>query len=163
FTNNVVQHVAAGVNILGHDDINTSAPASNIRITNNLFLDVGGTWSFGRLFQVLNGADRVTIAHNTALQTESILFAAEQPSPDFVFQANSAPHNQYGVIGDGTGVGNPSISQWLPGAQFQANVIAGGQSSNYPGGNFFPNQMSDVDLSTTSGFNVFLLPNSPFK
>ena len=163
FSNNVVQHVAAGINILGHDDIHTSAPASNIAITNNLFLDVGGAWTFGRLFQLLNAADHVTIRHNTAFQTESILFADEKPDAGLVFEDNIAPHNQYGVIGNGTGVGRDSIDAWLPGAVFQDNVIAGGPSSSYPGGNFFPGRMSDVGLSTTSGFNVFLLPSSAFK
>jgi cellulose synthase/poly-beta-1,6-N-acetylglucosamine synthase-like glycosyltransferase len=163
FTNNVVQHVAAGVNILGHDDNNQSAPAQNIQISNNLFLDVGGTWSFGRLFQLLNGANDITISHNTAIQTESILLADEQPDQGFVFKGNITPHNQYGVIGAGTGIGTSSLDVWFPGAVFQGNVIPGGQSSNYPGGNFFPNKLSDVGLSATTGFNVGLLPTSPFR
>ena len=163
FSNNVVQHVAAAVNILGHDDINPSAPGQDIKITNNLFLDVGGTWTFGRLFQVLNGANDVSITHNTAIQTESVLFADEQPSQGFVFTGNIAPHNQYGVIGTGTGVGTPSLNAWFPGAVFQGNVIPGGQSSNYPGGNFFPGNLSDVGLTATSGFDIALLPSSPYK
>ena len=41
FQNNLVQHVASAVNILGSDDIHPSQPTRRIAILNNLFVDVG--------------------------------------------------------------------------------------------------------------------------
>ncbi len=42
FTNNIVRHAGAGVDIIGTDDINTSGPLKQVRIANNLFADIGG-------------------------------------------------------------------------------------------------------------------------
>ncbi len=58
FVNNVVRHVAAGINMLGRDDIHKSQPTRRIAILNNVFLDVGGRWGRGRLFQLLDGVER---------------------------------------------------------------------------------------------------------
>ena len=41
FSNNLVRHVAGGINILGRDDNRPSQQASRIAIRNNVFLDVG--------------------------------------------------------------------------------------------------------------------------
>jgi hypothetical protein len=51
FSNNVVRHVGAGVNILGRDDIHPSQQTRRIAISGNLFDDVGGPWGSGRLFR----------------------------------------------------------------------------------------------------------------
>ena len=66
FRDNVVRHVAAGINILGQDDNHPSRQTSRIAIVNNVFADVGGHWGHGRLFQLLDGTRDVVIDHNTA-------------------------------------------------------------------------------------------------
>src|SRR5215510_4604644 len=89
FSNNLVRHVAAAVNILGHDDIHRSQPTRQIAIVNNAFLDVGGVWGKGRLFQLLDGVDDVTIEHNTAVHGDGIIWAGDRaPHRGFVFQNN---------------------------------------------------------------------------
>src|SRR4029078_1253583 len=92
-----------------------SGPARRITIRNNAFSDVGGQWTFGRLFQLLNGASDITIDHNTALQTESIMLV-DSPLPllRFVFTNNIVAHNQYGIIGAGNGVGTATINTLFP-------------------------------------------------
>src|SRR5262249_32065917 len=113
FTNNIVRHVGGGVNILGHDDINQSQQAQRIVIRNSVFEDVSEPWGGGRLFQLLNGTNEVTIDHNTAFQTEAFVFGGDTlPHTSFVLQNNIAPHNQYGIIGSGTGVGNATIEHY---------------------------------------------------
>jgi cellulose synthase/poly-beta-1,6-N-acetylglucosamine synthase-like glycosyltransferase len=164
FTNNIVMHASGGMNILGTDDINHSAFTERIVIRNNVFQDIGGQWTGGRLFQVLNGARDVTIDHNTAFQTDTVLFAGETiPNTGFVFTNNIAPHNDYGVIGGSTAIGNASIARYLPGSVFKGNVLPGGQADVYPAGNFFPASMGNVGFATQRGASYQLPASSPFK
>ena len=114
FSNNLVRHVAAGINMLGRDDNHPSQQTRRIAIRNNMFLDVGGRWGNGRLFQLLNGTSGIAIDHNTAMQTGSVLFADGEPNAKFVFQNNVIPHNEHGITGSGTGPGNASLERYFP-------------------------------------------------
>ena len=164
FINNLVQHVAAGVNILGFDDIHQSQQTQGVTVRNNLFLDVGGSWGNGRLFQILNGTASVTIDHNTAFQTDTVLFGGDTlPHTGFVFTNNIAPHNLYGVIGSGTGSGQDTLNHYFPNATFQGNILIGGDSSHYPSGNFFPASIGDVGFMGLTDANARLALGSPFR
>ncbi|MBI2188550.1 MAG: glycosyltransferase [Acidobacteria bacterium] len=139
FSNNLVRHVAAGINILGRDDNHASRQTRRIAIRNNVFLDVGGRWGNGRLFQLLDGVADVVIDHNTAQQTGSILFAGDgAPHTGFVFQNNVMPHNEHGITGSGTGPGSPTFDRYFPRGVVRRNVLAGGPAGSYPRDNFFP-------------------------
>ncbi|MBI3491890.1 MAG: glycosyltransferase [Acidobacteria bacterium] len=139
FTNNVVRHVAAGVNMLGRDDNHPSGPTQRVLIQNNLFDDVGGIWTSGRLFQMLSGTSDVVIDHNTASQTDSFLIGGDTlPHPRFVFRNNIVLHNLYGLIGSDSGIGLPSLDRYFPDALFRRNAIVGGDALRYPPDNFFP-------------------------
>jgi hypothetical protein len=158
FTNNLIQHVGGAVTILGRDDINTSQQTNRIRLANNVFLDVGGGWGGGRLFQLLNGAASVTIDHNTALQSDAILFGGDTAAhPGFVFTNNIAPHNMYGIIGSGTGIGEDTIARYFPGGIVRRNVIIGGSPSRYPGDNFFPVSTGDVGFTNVGSLGRTLI------
>jgi len=148
FTNNLVRHVAAGINMLGRDDNNQSQQAKRIAIRNNLFLDVGGSWGNGRLFQLLDGVSGVTIDHNTAFQTGGIVFGGDhQPHPGFVFQNNVVMLKENGVIGSSAGEGNDTLKRYFPDAVFRRNVIIGGTAGRYPSDNFFPAAPKDAGLT----------------
>jgi len=148
FTNNLVRHVAAGVNMLGRDDNNPSQQAKRIAIRNNVFLDVGGKWGPGRLFQMLDGMSGVTIDHNTAFHTGGILFGGDHaPHTGFVFQNNVVMLNEVGVIGSSAGEGNDSLKRYFPDAVFRRNVIVGGVAGRYPTDNFFPASLQDAGLA----------------
>jgi hypothetical protein len=145
FSNNLVRHVAAGINILGRDDNNPSGQARRIAIRNNVFLDVGGQWTNGRLFQLLNGTSGVTIERNTALQTGNILSGGDSaPHTNFVFRNNITPHNDDGINGSGTAPGTASLAKYFPGALVRGNVIVDGPSARYPADNFFPATLDEV-------------------
>jgi len=143
FTGNVLRHAAAGINILGVDD---SAPAAggrtaNLSISQNLFLDIGaaGLGGSGILFQILNGAGGVTIDHNTAFHSGSILSADLAPSPGLVFTNNIVQHNAYGMFGSGKGSGMPALDYYFPGYVLRRNVIVGAPNPRlYPADNYFP-------------------------
>ena len=147
FSNNIVRHTGSGINILGRDNIRPSQPSRRIVIHNNLFDDVGGEWGGGRLFQVLEGVDALIIESNTALNHDSIILTEGLPSKGLVFRNNIVMHNQYGIIGAGTGTGNASLERFFPDHQMENNVIIGGAARNYPQGNEFPLSMRDVGFA----------------
>ncbi|HKQ62827.1 MAG TPA: hypothetical protein VJS92_16160 [Candidatus Polarisedimenticolaceae bacterium] len=139
FENNVVRHVASGINILGHDDGQPSGQTRRILIRNNLFEDVGGPWGGkGCLLQLLDGSADVVVERNTAAQTGTIVAVSGRPHTGFVFRDNVAPHNEYGIGGDNH-FGDPlgTIQAYLPEAVITGNVIAGGAAARYPPGNAF--------------------------
>jgi hypothetical protein len=146
FRNNLVRHSAGGINILGIDNNNPSRAASNISIRNNLFYDINHrNWGGNGLFlQIGESPVNVSVDHNTVLQTGNLVTAygdtrgVPKPIMGFKFTNNIAPHNAYGIFGNATGVGSKAISAYFPDGVFRANVLAGGQASRYPAGNFFP-------------------------
>src|SRR5213080_3440042 len=114
FSNNILRHAAQGINILGYDNNNLSQQTKRILIKNNLFDDLGGSWGAGRLLQLLSGTADVTIDHNTAFQTEDIIFADGAASTGLTFRNNIAPDHGFGIAGTGTGVGLNTLSIYFP-------------------------------------------------
>jgi hypothetical protein len=164
FVNNLVRHVAGGINVLGHDDIHSSQPTRRIAIRNNLFVDVGGSWGSGRLFQLLDGTSDITIDHNTAQQTDTLIAGGDRaPHLRFAFENNIAFHNRYGVIGSGTGTGRPTLDRYFPGAVIRRNVIIGGAADRYPPDNFFPASAEQVGFVDPQSHDYRLKPSSAFK
>jgi hypothetical protein len=164
FVNNLVRHVSAGINILGRDDIHPSQPTRRIVIRNNIFSDIGGQWGVGRLFQLLDGVSDVTIDHNTALQTDTLVWGGDHaPNTGFVFQNNIVLHNLYGIMGSSTGSGRPSLERYFPGAVVRRNVIVGGSPDRYPPDNFFPSSIDRVGFAGLSARNYRLSASSSYK
>ena len=82
----------------------------------------------------------------------------------FTFTNNLAKVNAYGVIGTNHGVGNDSISAYLPASKITQNVLAGGNSGSYPGGNSFPTtQQYEAQFVSYSGGDYRLLSSSPWR
>jgi PKD repeat protein len=165
FTNNIVRHSAGGVNVLGHDDIHPSQQTQRIKIKNNLFTDIGGArWGGnGRLFQLIDGVANAHIDHNTAFQTYNAATADGQPHTGFVYTNNLSPHNDYGFIGSGHGIGNDTLLTYFPACVFSRNILVAGPSSVYPSGNFFPASMSNVGFVDYAGGNYRLAATSIYK
>jgi hypothetical protein len=164
FTNNIVRHASSGLNILGLDDLATSAQGHNYTVANNLFLDItSATWGgYGRLFQVLNAALNVTIEHNTGFPDGAVLFADSQPSQGFVFQNNVATQSAYGVIGTNTANALTTLAHYFPGNTFNGNAIVAGNSSTYPSGNYFPATTAAVGFVDYANGNYALSASSPY-
>jgi hypothetical protein len=163
FRDNVIRHVANGVNILGQDDDHTSQQAQRILIANNLFEDVGGPWGSGNLLQMDNGSADVTFTHNTALQTGTLVYGDGKPDSGFIYTDNIAFQNQYGVIGTDHAPGLSSINAFFPGASLRRNAIVGASSSLYPSDNFFPRSLTAVGFTGADGHNYRLAPSSAYK
>lgn len=163
FKDNVVSHVANGVNILGNDDDYTSREAQRILIANNLFEDVGGTWGQGVLLLMDNGSRDVTFTHNTALQTGSIIFSDGKPDPGFDYTDNIALQNAYGMIGTNRGPGLSTIKMYFPDAELRRNAIVGARAALYPSDNFFPHDLSAVGFAGAAARNYRLAASSAYK
>jgi len=173
FIDNVLRHTANAIKISGIDDGDPQkmVRGRRILIQNNLFSDINGkAWGGGdgKLFQILNGADAVTIDHNTGFQTNQIITADGARNTNFVYQNNIAPHNMYGVKGSGYASGTPSLNYYFPGFVFQKNVIentasSGVSQSSYPPGNFFTQDWAAVKFVNIANGNYALAPGSPYK
>lgn len=167
FTNNIIRHVAHGLNLTGTDSNAPSQPTKRVLIKNNLWLDVGTPqWGGGgRLFQIALGPSDVTIEHNTGFQTGPIIMAAgSPPSVNFVFRDNIAPHNAYGVFGDGAGVGLTAINKYFPGIQFIANVlISNPYPTKYPADNYNATGISAVGFTDVATEDYRLTSASPYS
>ncbi len=167
FVNNVVRQSGSGINILGIDDGSADGNGRTRRVTirNNLFDDIGGApWGAGLLFQLQNGTRDVVIEHNTCLQTSQIVSGGDaRANTGFVFADNIAPHNDYGIVGSGTGPGRPSLARYFPGAVVRRNVIAGGSEHLYPPDNFFPGSLKQVRFADGVAGDYRLKPSSPYR
>lgn len=166
FTNNVIRNSGAGINVLGVDDNSAHGNGHTwrIEIKNNLFTQIGGEeWGSGVLFQLLDQMHHISIDHNTALQSGSIAFGERAPLTGFVFSNNIVLHNDYGFIGSGSGVGNPSLERYFPNASLLGNVIAGGPADAYPKNNYFPESLNQAGFMNQAEGDFRLKESSPYK
>lgn len=164
FTHNIVRHTGSAVNFLGKDDNHPSQQTRRILIRDNVFEDVDGAkWGgSGRLFQILAGTADVVIDHNTAFQTAEIILSEGEANLRFVYKNNLTPHNEYGVIGSGTGP-QRTLATNFPGALFVKNVLIGGRPEQYPRDNFFPATPKDVGFIDLAAGNYRLSRTSAYK
>lgn len=163
FSNNVVRHVANGINILGRDDNHPSRQTRRIVIRNNLFMDLGGAWGAGNLIQLLNGTRNVIIEHNTAINKGSILKGEGRPHGGFEFRDNIVLHNRYGIVGTDSAPGNAVLERYFAGAVVYGNVVAGGSADAYPSGNLFPKSLDAVGFIDAGGGDFRLSMASPYR
>lgn len=168
FDKNVVQHIAAGISILGVDDNAPSGQTQSIQITNNVFSDIDGqNWGGNGYFLLLTGGPRdITIDHNTIIQDHALglIQIDSPPIMGFQFTNNLARQNAYGIIGADHSPGNDTIRAFFPGGDFSNNVIADADASHYPSGNKYPStsQFKAQFVGYDSG-NYALIPTSPWR
>jgi hypothetical protein len=158
FTNNIVKNSPAALNLLGKDNLKPSQRARGLKITNNLFTNISGT------FLTMSGYPDVTVASNTHIQSGNIMTLHGDPSPNFVYQKNVTIRDSkgYGVKGDATGEGTIALNMFTPSATFQDNVIVGANSSLYPAKNFYPASLTEVGFSDAAKGDFRLDPASRF-
>jgi hypothetical protein len=170
FRNNLIIHSSGGVNILGTDNTSPSQTANRITIQNNLFDDINHRkWGGNGVFLLIgSGAVNVTVDHNTVVHTGNIITAygtgTGRTMPGFRFTNNMAQHNAYGIFGNGVGMGTKAIDVYFPDGTIRSNVIAGGQASRYPAGNFFPSvQQFLADFVNPADGDYRLNPRSAYR
>ncbi len=167
FERNVVRHVAAGINILGFDNLHPTQQTHAIVIRNNVFSDIDDkAWGGNGYFLILTGGPRdVTVDHNTIVQknADGVVKIGGPPVQGFVFTNNIAKHGEYGIVGDNHRPGNDTIAAYLPGSVIARNVLAGGPAGSYPAGNFFPSEASfETQFQSYAGDDFRLAGSSPW-
>jgi hypothetical protein len=138
FENNILQHSAGGISILGFDDNHPSQQTHAITIRNNVLADIDMKWGGSAYAFLLGGSPRdIVIDHNTIVQERAygVVLVDGPPVLGFTFTNNVARHNDYGIIGTNHGPGNDTISAFFPGSTIVANVLADAPGARYPRGN----------------------------
>ena len=161
FQNNVIRNSIAGFFLLVTDDVQPSEPLANIDIHHNLLVNindsavpgtVAGTGG-GQFLQILNPSItaaspvNLVVQRNTAFTTGEVLVTAGQKTSGVWFIDNVVRHNTCtlggcGISGDGTAVGNDTLSAWFTAPlDVSGNILfdAGrNRTAQYPPGNSFP-------------------------
>lgn len=166
FTNNIVEGGEGGINFLGTDNEKPSKVSSVALIENNLFFDLRG------IFLTMNGFHKVSMIHNTHIQTGNIMILYGKIAEDFVYRDNLTIRHPkgYGVFGDGIGEGSVALQKFTPRVEFRNNVLAGADRSIYPKDNFYPSiekvgfvnfAQGDYRLNATSSFRKSASDGTP--
>lgn len=189
FTNNIVRHTAAAVNILSADYLANPAlypeliPSARMYIAGNLFDDINGytynglgSWlDFGGQPNNVQGLSDLIVDHNTALHTGNIgstAFSNLTPSfGPFVFTNNITANNWYGFHISSASSDWGTLERLFSSLDWTNNVItlmpgtSYGSYTNAPG-DFFPSTeaaVGFVNYNNGDGGNYQLSSSSPYK
>jgi hypothetical protein len=169
FEHNIVRDTENGFNVLGNDYAHPSGRVNRLTIRNNLLLTPGTA------FQLGGEIGELVIDHNTVNQGYTMMSlykgtvwaagtAAARPGTFAVealtYTNNLALHNQYGVKGQGTAIGTPSLTGHTKSYVWTNNVLAGGLGNPYPSVTWLPTVAeyraqldADFRLTPTSGYH----------
>lgn len=168
FEQNLVRDTENGFNLLGYDYAHPSGRVTRVTIRNNLIITPGVA------FQAGGEIGELAIDHNTVDQGYTLMSiyngtvwpagtAASRPGrfavEHLVYTNNLARHNEYGVKGQGTAVGTPSLTAYIVGFTWTNNVLAGGAGFPYPAITWLPT-VADYNQSFDSDHR--LVPGSPY-
>lgn len=123
------------INMLGLDNLQVSQQCKNIKILNNLAIDMGNGIQMGSPFQPTE------IRHNTVIGMKGTFlgfYPPLLPPKMFTFVDNIVTGGLYGIATSGLGVGLPSLNAAAPESEFHHNVIEGNveRVMTYPANNF---------------------------
>ena len=172
FRHNIVRHAGGGMQIVGADTIHSSGSTRGIHIVDNLFYDIDATrWGgTGAFLLIGNGPRDILVEHNTVDQSGNIIMVyggskeAAVPVEGLQFRNNLLRHNRYGVHGTDRAPGADSLRAFFPDVQFEGNVIAGGNSRQYPSRNMFiSSEEFDRQFVDMPGGDFRLRPDSRFR
>jgi PKD repeat protein len=138
FEGNLVENVAAGINILGFDNGNPSGQAAQITIKQNVFR-LSTTFGGNGWFAQLGDRPRdIKIEHNTIDSNGSAVlsvYGGTSSNPaivsGFEFISNAARHGSYGVNGSFFSYGLNILNSYFPGYVWETNYLAGAPTSRY--------------------------------
>lgn len=141
FRNNRLSHGAAAFNLLGLDNIKETNPgrptpvgtvrpsvrAARLSLTNNTTTDIDPTKYAGsnRLILIGAGPSQVTIDQNTftGIHLGSTVYFYGTPTVGLLLTSNTWPPSTYGIKGDGTASGAPTIARYIVDGVVSGNVI----------------------------------------
>jgi hypothetical protein len=164
FVNNKVRHVSSVFNILGRDNNFPSQLTNDIEIRNNVFEDVSrSTYGGSGRMMLINGGDNIRVVNNTSFNSGTAIYATGNAVTGFLLENNIFDYGDYGIIGDGTSPGKPSLTTWFPGAVVLGNVMPDNtQPWTFPVGNSYPANWTAVGMVDLAGGNYRLAPTSAY-
>jgi hypothetical protein len=156
FTNNVVRNAAAGINILGYDDLRPSLQTNRIRIRNNVFHLRRGLAGPAWFMLIGNGPRDITVDHNTidsdgttVLYVYGYPAGGVRPVTGFQFTNNAARHGDYGINGAEASFGSGIVALYFSDGVVAGNWLPGGPASRYPNNyvdGTFESAFSDINV-----------------
>jgi hypothetical protein len=147
---NVIAGSGDGINILGKDDTYPSQTLKQLKIVNNLFLDLGteGYDGAGYFVQVADGED-IIITNNTVFNRGNIAtFHGTVPS-NFVFRENIVGHGSYGIHGL-SDIRSELARQFFQNNIFVDNLGVEKDATSFPPGNIFLTNFREVGFANMS-------------
>jgi len=171
-TNNISRHASAGINLLGKDDQFPSVQAKNIKISNNLFLDVESPGESSYFLQ-MSGGDSIIVEHNTIQQIGNILSVYNFPVSNFVFRDNIIQYNLYGIVCyiQGSPCTDFPYCRCFSHITLKGNIIADNANQaasnqidkNFPAGNFIIPSFDNFGFVDYRSGNWKVAPASKFR
>ena len=157
FRFNIVRNVAAGINLLGYDNINVSAQSRNFRIRHNLFSRVTTALGGQGWFLLLGNQPRdIIVDHNTIDHDgTTVAYAygtatAAVPIYGFQFTNNATRQGDYGLNGADYAP-STAIAGYYPGGVVTGNWFQGGNLAAFPPGNWFVGTYPSAFVSASTG------------
>jgi hypothetical protein len=168
FEQNIIRNTENGFNLAGYDPARPSSRSTRITIRNNVLSTPGVA------FQVGGEIGELAIEHNTNDQGYTLVSlyngtvwpagaAAARPGTYAVdrltYTNNLARHNAYGVKGQATAIGTPSLAAFTLSTVWTNNVLAGGGGQPYPPITWLP---SVAEYESQFATPYRLKPESPY-
>ncbi len=168
FQNNVMRHVAGGINIGSEDDTQPASyasqqiPTARIAFLNNLFEDINSTYNGnGIFFQAAAGVfpgqpalQDLILDHNTVFQTANIgdIDCCGSKFETFTITNNIfGEASGYGWFVNGQGQSHTALTQAINNLTFTNNVWAGNPSAYQFAGNYYPTDLTQVGFVNYNG------------
>jgi hypothetical protein len=168
FRDNVIRHVAGGINIGSEDDTappsnaSRQIPTARLYFYNNLFDDVNSKYNGnGVFFQTgpgafpgQSGAQDITLDHNTVFQTGNIASLGNccgKPIKNLTVTNNVFGEGAYGWFVNSLGQSYKALTQVVDNLVFKNNVWAGDPGPYQYPGNLFPPSLDHVGFVNYNG------------
>lgn len=151
FSNNVVRQVAAGINILGRDDIYVSQITRNIDIRNNLFEDMSGEFGGnGRLLQLLDGIENIKLDRNSVFSLRHFILSEGRPHSGVTISNNLIFYDESEFTGSRDADPNTLLLSNLEQVNVRGNIKAVVSLSAFPGPERLEKILSEAGLSLSA-------------
>jgi hypothetical protein len=167
FRYNKVRYVPGGFNIAANGSSKPAVNASRIAISHNVFekMDTLVFTGSHRVVQLQGALSDITVNHNTFVTRplQEVWFAGGATMTRFDFRNNIGELGSYGVKGDLSVEGTPTLTKWTPTYTFGRNVMVKTTGFTYPSENYFPSSKSSIGFVSAATGNYRLASGTAYK
>src|SRR5260221_3605496 len=171
FRYNLIKNTGSGIVVSANPDPNqVNFKLQRITFYDNIIanIDVAPTFTGdGRGILINQDIIDVSFIHNTIINPSNaaVLFGGPQTTPPLrlSIRDNIIGGGAFGVKGPGLVSGSPSITAFMPAANFVANVLVLASSSGYPSTSFYATSVGSVGFVDLTNLDLHLTASSSFK